>query len=139
VLFPEFRKPTKRIDRLHGLPDLLNYAALIAPGIIPLKDGAILAGFAYAGPDLNSSSPEELASLTQHVNAALARFGDGWMLNVDLIRRESVTYPIDGEFPDPTTALIDRERRIHYTSERSRFETSFALTTTFRPPPDLPR
>ena len=61
------------------------------------------------------------------------------MLNVDLIRHESASYPEDGEFPDPTTRLIDRERQIHYTAERRHFETSFALTTTFRPPPDLHR
>ena len=139
MLLPEFKKLRKKPDHAVGLPDLLNYAAFVAPSTILMKDGALLAGFAYAGPDLNSSSPEELASLTQHVNSALARFGDGWMLNVDLIRHESASYPEDGEFPDPTTRLIDRERQIHYTAERRHFETSFALTTTFRPPPDLHR
>ena len=139
MLLPEFKKLRKKPDHAVGLPDLLNYAAFVAPGTILMKDGALLAGFAYVGPDLNSSSPEELASLTQHVNSALARFGDGWMLNVDLIRHESASYPEDGEFPDPTTRLIDRERQIHYTAERRHFETSFALTTTFRPPPDLHR
>jgi type IV secretion system protein TrbE len=139
MLLPEFKKLTKKPDRTLGFPDLLNYAAFVAPGTILLKDGALLAGFIYAGPDLNSSSPDELASLTHHVNAALARFGDGWMLNVDLIRHESVGYPDNGEFPDPTTRLIDRERQIHYTAERQHFETRFALTTTFRPSPDLHR
>src|ERR1700730_4279309 len=139
MLFPEFKKLLRKPDRLLALPDLLNYGALVAPGIILMKDGALLAGFAYAGPDLNSSSPEELASLVHHVNAALARLGDGWMLNVDLIRHESAAYPEDGAFPDPTTRLIDRERQIHYTTERQHFETSSALTTTFRPSPDMHR
>ncbi len=139
MLLPEFKKLRKKPDHAVGLPDLLNYAAFVAPSTILMKDGALLAGFAYAGPNLNSSSPEELASLTQHVNSALARFGDGWMLNVDLIRHESASYPEDCEFPDPTTRLIDRERQIHYTAERRHFETRFALTTTFRPPPDLHR
>ncbi len=139
MLLPEFKKLRKKPDHAVGLPDLLNYAAFVAPSTILMKDGALLAGFAYAGPDLNSSSPEELASLTQHVNSALARFGDGWMLNVDLIRHESASYPEDGEFPDPTTRLIDRERQIHYTADRCHFETSFALSVTFRPPPDLHR
>jgi type IV secretion system protein TrbE len=139
MLLSEFKKLAKKPDRAFGLPDLLNYAAFVAPGTILLKDGALLSGFDYAGPDLNSSSPEELASLTHHVNAALARYGDGWMLNVDLIRHESVGYPAEGEFPDPTTRLIDHERRLQYTAERQHFETRFALTTTFRPPPDLHR
>lgn len=139
MLLREFKKHARKADRAPGLPDLLNYAAFVAPGTILLKDAALLAGFAYTGPDLNSSSPEELASLTHHVNSALARFGDGWMLNVDLFRHESMGYPRDGEFPDPTTRLIDRERELHYTAERRHFETSFAFTTTFRPPPDLQR
>src|SRR5258708_9149902 len=73
------------------------------------------------------------------MNSAMACFAEGWMVNFDLIRHESASYPEDGQFPDPTTRLIDRERQIHYTAERRHFETSFALTTTFRPPPDLHR
>lgn len=137
MLLREFKPLAKQPDRNPAFADLLNYAAFVAPGSILLKDGALLAGFAYAGPDLNSSSPEELASLNQHVNSALARFGDGWMLNADLIRYESVSYPAEGAFPDPTTKLIDRERQTHYTAERRHFETRFGLTVTFRPPPDL--
>ena len=139
MLLAEFKKLTSKADHRLSLPDLLNYAALVAPGTILLKDGALLAGFAYAGPDLNSSSPEELAALTHHVNSALARFGDGWMLNADLIRHQSIGYPQESDFPDPTTRLIDAERRAHYSAEGRHFETRFAMTLTFRPPPDLHR
>jgi len=135
----EFKDLRRKRDHLVGLPDLLNYAALVSPGVILLKDGALLAGFQYSGPDLNSASTEELAALAYQVNNALARLGDGWMINVDLTRRESVGYPKDGAFPDPTTALIDREREVHYSTERAHFDTHFTLTLTFRPPPDLHR
>src|SRR5262249_59843565 len=59
--------------------------------------------------------------------------------NVDLTRRESVGYPAEGAFPDPTTALIDHERRLHYSSERAHFESHCALTLTFKPAPDAHR
>src|SRR5260370_17338134 len=106
MLLPEFKKLRKKPDHAVGLPDLLNYAAFVAPSTILMKDGALLAGFAYLGPDLNSSSPEELASLTQHVNSALARFADAWMLNVNLTRHDSARYPAARQFPAPTSTLI---------------------------------
>jgi type IV secretion system protein TrbE len=49
--FREFRNLQRKSDRLVGFPDLLNYAALIDPGIILLKDGSLLAGWRYSGPD----------------------------------------------------------------------------------------
>src|SRR5256712_5739750 len=41
---------------LKGLADLLNYAALVDEGICLLKDGAFLAAWSYAGPDMESAS-----------------------------------------------------------------------------------
>src|SRR5438445_7794500 len=90
-----------------GLADLLNYAALVDEGICLLKDGAFLAAWSYAGPDMESSSHEELAVLSSQVNSALARLGNGWMLHVDAIRQPSVGYPDVAAFPDPTTRLFD--------------------------------
>src|SRR5262249_1883611 len=106
MLLKEFRDLRRRQRPPLSLPDLLNYAAPVAPGVMRLKDGGFQGGFSYDGPDLSSASAEELAALTYQVNNALARLGDGWMLNVDLTRRTSVAYPAQGAFPDPTTALI---------------------------------
>src|SRR5438445_12110180 len=89
-----------------GLGDLLNYAALVGEGICLLKDGAFLAAWSYAGPDLESASHEELAVLSSQVISALARLGNGWMLHVDAIRQPCIDYPDVGEFPDPMTRLI---------------------------------
>jgi type IV secretion system protein VirB4 len=137
MFLKDFKDLRRKPERLLGLPDLLNYAAFIAPGVALLKDGGLLAGWYCEGPDLNSASEDELSALSFQVNSALARLGDGWMLNVDLIRRPSARYPTDGAFPDPTTALIDREREIHYSAERHHFETASALTLTYKPPPEL--
>ena len=136
-MFKEFRNLRRKPDRLTGFPDLLNYAAFIDPGILLLKDGSLLAGWRYNGPDLNSASPEEMTALAHQVNTGLARLGDGWMMNVDLVRQPSIGYPETAPFPDPVTALIDHERRLHYTQEGNHFESRFALTLTWTPPTEM--
>lgn len=120
-----------------GLADLLNYAALVDEGVCLLKDGAFLAAWTYAGPDMDSASHEELAVLSSQVNAALARLGNGWMLHLDAVRQPSVGYPENGAFPDPTTRLIDDERRGQYTAEGAHYESQYFLSLTYRPPADV--
>src|SRR5437667_3977072 len=120
-----------------GLADLLNCAALVGEGICLLKDGAFLAGWVYGGPDMDSASPEELAGLSSQVNSALARLGNGWMLHADAIRQPSVGYPGLGAFPDPTTRLIDEERRAQYTAEGAHYESRYSFALTYRPPADV--
>jgi hypothetical protein len=95
--------------------------------------------FAYRGPDLNSASPLEISALKHHTNRILSHHGDGFMISTDLIRHYSIDYPTGGAFPDPTTAVIDRERETHYTAEGKHPETSFALSFTYRPPPIIDR
>ena len=120
-----------------GLADLVSYAALVDEGVCLLKDGGFLAGWTYAGPDLESASHQELAVLSSQVNAALVRLGNGWMVHVDAIRRPSVRYPEGGAFPDPTSRLIDEERRERYTAEGSHFESGYYLCLTYRPPAEI--
>ena len=119
-----------------GFPDLLNYFALVEEGILLNKDGSLLAGWHYAGPDMESASPQELAVLSAHVNASLRELGDGWMIQAEAMRTVAAGYPRDGAFLDPTTTLIDEERRASYSGGRKRFESDYVLTVCFLPPPD---
>ena len=123
--------------RALGLPDLLNFAALVDEGVVLNKDGALLASWWYSGPDMDAASHEELAILSSHVNAALVRLGSGWMLQADAVRRPAGGYAPLGAFPDPTTALIDDERRRQYVAGRSTYESVYALTVTYLPPRDV--
>src|SRR5574338_68845 len=75
--------------RAEGFPDLLNFAALVAEGVLLGKDGSFTAGWWYAGPDLEAASSEELAVLSSQVNAALLRLGNGWMLEANAVRRHA--------------------------------------------------
>lgn len=119
---------------LRGYPDLLNYDIMPTPGVMLLKDGALLAAWTYTSPDLDAVTPEELSALSAHVNAALCQLGDGWMLHCDLFRTPAVSYPETGAFPDATTWLIDEERRMHHQAEGAHYEGHTILALTYKPP-----
>jgi type IV secretion system protein VirB4 len=119
-----------------GLDDLVNYAALIAPGVVLGKDGSLLTAWHFRGPDLDYASPEEIERLSTQISAAFTRCSDGWMLHLDLVRLPVTDYLLPGVFPDPTTALIDEERRRAFHRAGQHFRTVAALTLTYCPPPD---
>ena len=117
-----------------GLPDLLPYAALIAPGVVLNKDGSFLAAWSISGQDTAGSTPEELAWVSRQVSNGVRMLGTGWMLHVDAIRTPHHAYPPpeSGFFPDPVTRLIDEERRAFFGSG-SCYKTEAVLTVTFKP------
>src|SRR3989441_4783892 len=120
-----------------GLADLVNWAFMVEDGVVLQKDGSLVAGWRYHGPDLSAATPEELDALSRHVNDALLPFTDAWMFHVDAIRRPAVAYA-PSRFPDSVTQLIDDERRAAYAAQASRqFETEYFLAVTHRPPPDV--
>ena len=120
-----------------GLADLLNWGFLVADGVILEKDGSLVSGWRYRGPDLSAATPDELNALSAHLNRALLPYSDDWMFHVDAIRRPAVAYP-PSRFPDPVTQLIDDERRAAYAAQASRqFETEYFLVATHRPPTDV--
>ena len=125
-----------------GVADLLNWGFVVdegPPAIILQKDGSLLAGWRYRGPDLAAATTEEIDALSAHVNDALLPFSDNWMFHVDAIRRPAATYRAD-RFPDPVCQLIDDERREAHQCERRRaggqFETSYYFVATYLPPSD---
>lgn len=120
----------------HGLADLLNWAFLVDDGVVLEKDGALLAGFRYRGPDFGSATPEELAALSRQMNDALLPYTDGWMFHVDAIRTPSTPYAAD-LFPDVVTGWIDAERRSAFQSSRPQFVSDYTLTVTYLPPKEL--
>src|SRR3989441_2118723 len=110
---------------------------MVDDGVVLQKDGSLLAGWRYHGPDLSAATPEELDALSRHVNDALLPFTDDWMFHVDAMRRPAVAYA-SSRSPDSVTQLIDDERRAAYEAKSSRqFETEYFLVVTHRPPPDV--
>ncbi|CAH1648076.1 conjugal transfer protein TrbE [Chelatococcus asaccharovorans] len=116
--------------------DLVPYAALVANGVILLKDGSLMAGWYFAGPDSESSTDAERNEVARQINAVLSRLGSGWMIQVEAVRVATSAYPSreDCHFPDAVTRAIDEERRAHFEKGRGHFESQHALILTWRPP-----
>lgn len=70
------------------------------------------------------------------INTTLECLGDGWMIHVDAVRRESPAYIAPGlsHFPDPVSAAIDEERRRFFERRNHVTEGYFVLTVTWYPP-----
>ena len=55
-------------ERPNALADHLPWAALVAPGVVLNKDGSFQRTMRFRGPDLDSSSPQELIATCARVN-----------------------------------------------------------------------
>ena len=128
----DLREYKKRPDRL---ADYLPWAALVAPGIILNKDGSFQRIIRYRGPDLESSTQQELVSVCARINDILKRFGSGWSLFFEAARNRATGYPTS-QWPDAVSWLVDQERKAAFESEGSHFETTFYLTLCWLPPED---
>lgn len=117
------------------LADYLPWACLVAPGIVLNKDGAFQTTFKYRGPDLESSTEEELVSTMARINNVLRRFGSGWALFFEAQRGEVRDYP-DTEFPDSVSWLIDQERALQAEEAGARYQSDYFLTLLWLPPAD---
>lgn len=121
-------------SRAKGLPDLLTYAALIDPGIVLQKDGSFLAAWEIRGQDTASSTPRELAYMSERFSSAVKLLGTGWMLHVDACRDTQRAYPAPerSHFPDRVSRLLDDERRAFFGQDIC-YRTSTFLTATWLP------
>jgi type IV secretion/conjugal transfer VirB4 family ATPase len=128
-----------REHRVHpqGLSDLLGWLHLVGPSTVLQKNGSLLTGWRYRGPDLASATAAELDQLASQLNDALLPYGDGWMFHVDFIRRRASGYAPAGAFPDPITRLIDEERRADYEGTRAHFVSETFLVATYLPPREI--
>ncbi|MFN7024522.1 MAG: conjugal transfer protein TrbE [Pseudorhizobium sp.] len=116
--------------------DLLPYAGLVDNGIMLLKDGSLMAGWYFAGPDSESSSDIERNEVSRQINAVLARLGTGWMIQVEAVRVPATRYPAKERsfFPDQVSALIDEERRQRFERAEGHYESQHAIILTYRQP-----
>lgn len=121
-------------SRAKGLPDLLPYAALIAPDVVLTKDGTFIAAWDIQGADTESSTDEELATVSSRVNAATRRLGGEWMLHVDTIRQPTSQYfPAHKcHFPDPVSQMLDEVRRQNFANGEYYISDTY-LTACYKP------
>ena len=124
------REYRNKADRL---ADFLPWAALVAPGVVLNKDGSFQRSARFRGPDLDSATLSELIATTARLNSALRRLGSGWAIFVEAVRRPALDYP-DSEFPDPASALVERERAAQFAEDGAHFESKYFLTLLWMPP-----
>ncbi|WP_420145445.1 conjugal transfer protein TrbE [Sphingobium sp.] len=115
------------------LSDFLPWAALVAPGVVLNKDGSFQRTALFRGPDLDSATPTELVAITARLNNALRRLGSGWAIFTEAQRVPANDYPVC-DFPDPTSWLVDMERREQFHEEGAHFDSSYFLTLLWMPP-----
>lgn len=142
MLWMRIRETEKvlRLDKYRskdtGFADLLVYAAVIEEGVIVGKNGALMAAWRFCGKDTASSTDVEREQVSLHINQALSRLGNGWMIHVDSVRMPAQGYSDKGlsSYPDPVTEAIDQERRELFERLGTLYESCFVVTLTFLPP-----
>jgi type IV secretion system protein TrbE len=104
--------------------------------VLLLKDGSLMSGWYFAGPDSESATDYERNELSRQINAILARLGSGWMIQVDAVRIPTADCPSEDRcnFPEAVSRAIDAERRAHFVREKGHFESRHAIVLTYRPP-----
>ncbi|MFJ3317226.1 transporter [Herbaspirillum huttiense] len=121
-------------DGLAGLADYVEYESIKADGVMLGKGGQLIGGFLVRGDDQDSATNAELAYLSDRLNAALIRFGSGWMTHADIIRFEAKGYQATGEFEHPLPRMVDQERARKYNSHGKHYESMYGLIVTYVPP-----
>lgn len=119
-----------------GTGALAPWAAVVAPGVVLKKNGALLAAYEYRGPDVDSATRGALLALTHGVNRALTPLGNEWLLHIDLMRREAQGYPAPSASADPVAAFLDEQRRRRYNAQGKHYESRSVLTLTWWPRTD---
>ena len=119
--------------RTRAFSDYLRYALPLGDGVVRLKGNGYLRSFAYRGPDLTTSSWEELAARSDRFGSLLRQLDDQWSIHVDAFRVAAREYPADGFWPDRLTWLLDRDRRVRYEAEGAHFETRYVITFAYYP------
>ena len=112
-----------------GFAELLNVSHMVAPEVIGLKNGGFLAGFWLIGPDLESSTVQELEHLSEMMARAINQLDMRWCIHFEFFRREAHNYP-SGNFHETTTKLIDTERFAQFQQEQGHFESIQAIFVT---------
>jgi type IV secretion/conjugal transfer VirB4 family ATPase len=117
-----------------GIADQLNWSRIPFPGVVLQKDGSLLAGFRYRGPDPTAAPNAELNRIADRVGEAFRPFVDDWVFHVDLYRRPAGGYAPEGAFPSLVLGALDEERRRQYALGGGRWETECFVTAAYRPP-----
>lgn len=119
-------------EKLAAYADLVQYCSLVSEGVMKLKDGGLLAGFEYRGPDVSNSSHDQINKLSRDASRALASLGDKFMLHVEHVREPIAGNP-RSEFAHPLPAMLDTVRNMKANEQGARYHSKQAMFVTWLP------
>ncbi len=135
AVYAEYHWQRRRAPACLG--DLVSWRAMLAPGVVLLKERhGLQRTYAVRGPDVMGASPEVQGALMLQANQVLKRLGGRWMLQSEAQRRRVTTLPAH-PWQHPVPALLDQERRQTLLSAPGSLETAYFLTLTWQPPDPL--
>ena len=106
---------------------LLNWFEVDPVGKYVLcKDGSLMSTITFRGPDMDSSTREELTIYMARLNQAIRGLGTGYSLYFDAQRHFADQYN-SSDVDVPLVQMMDDERKKYYESS-THFETDFYLT-----------
>ena len=133
---PRLQSLKQHRSPLLATSDLLNWAIGVDDGIVLCKDGALIGGWHFRGPDLANATPQYQEQVSGIINTALLSLGSDYAIHVDAGRTPSRDYPHASlsAFPDPISRLIDEERRQQFERAGAHYETIQTIILTYLPP-----
>ena len=134
---------TKGLDRVRrqfavapSFPSLLQWAAMPADGVLWLKDGAFMATWEFAGPDLRFATVEQMEALARQFNRVLCALGKQHMVHVDCCRVPSREFASGDAFPSAVGHFLSEGSRLQYESGVA-LEDRYFLSLTYLPPEEV--
>lgn len=119
-----------------ALSDRIGWAGLVAPGVLMQKDGSLMLGVEFQGPDQTAATPRDLNLLSRDLNRAHLPNTDTWTLNYDYVRFSVAGYPAATGHARGVAGFLDEERRRDFSSAGRRFGGRGVLTAAWTPPED---
>ena len=105
-------------------------------GIVYLKPGALMRTYTFTCPDLGSSSPASIATISNYFNQAIKRLGDNWACHFESRRQKTTQYP-GSSWNNELGFLIDSRRKDIFQNKTEHFKNYFFLTLTYQVKSDL--
>lgn len=130
------RRLVESRPREGALSDRLGWCALVAPGVVMQKDGSLLCGWEFDGPDNTGATPLDQNLASRLLNRALLPFTDQWIHHLDLVRVPCTLYPPTARTAPRAARLVDGRLRAEFGAGGRKLRNRQVLVTTWLPPAD---
>lgn len=127
-------KKYKNTDRT--LASVCPWELMVEDGIMLEKGGVLCCAYEFLAPDLGSSPASKIANVSYQFNNAVMQLGEGWCVQFELQRFLTSTYP-SATFSNLTGTLIDRQRELLFSYQKSHYENRYFLIFSYQLPPEL--